>query len=222
MRGRLERNPGRIVELRPGESRDVLDLQWEDEVAHTICVTLVGPPARHAGKLNATLCVALVQWGAGEAVAEAEIDVGVGGAVFTVPASSIRITARCDRSVTAGEVTPPPVRVGAFASVGTGERTTTLTRTLTLDADLPLAGSFSLDVPSFAKRLRLLAGDQATRSVRLDFFGAATGPSYTVEIPPGAEAPSVELAPDTVAVEVINISAALLPAGGRAIFELGI
>ena len=44
MHGRYERNPGRIAELRPGDSRDVLDLQWKDYVAQVICVTLIGPP----------------------------------------------------------------------------------------------------------------------------------------------------------------------------------
>src|ERR1043165_4561293 len=106
MLGRYERNPGRIAELRPGDSRDVLDLQWKDHVAHVICVTLIGPPeGLPAG------CVALVQWGAGEAEAEAEIDVGVGGVVFTVPASSIRVTARCDRAPSRAEGRHQPLSV---------------------------------------------------------------------------------------------------------------
>ena len=49
-------------------------------------------------------CVALVQWGAGEAEAEAEIDFGVGGVVFTLPASSIRITAEYEGNFSAGRV----------------------------------------------------------------------------------------------------------------------
>jgi hypothetical protein len=222
MRGRYERNPGRIVQLNPGESRDVLDLQWEDEIADVICVTLVGPSARKAGRFNSTVCVALVQWGAGEAEAEAEIDVGVGGVVFTVPASSIRITARCEQSVVQGETVPPPVRLGAFASVGSGARTSRLTRTRLLEADLAPGGSASVDVPPFAKAVRVLAGDQSTRAVRLDFFGVAAGPDYSIEMAPGSEAPVLDLSPDVTSVDITNVSGAVLPAGGRAIFELGI
>src|SRR6185295_15784758 len=110
MRGRYERNPGRTVELAPGNSLDILDLRWRDEIAHVICVTLIGPPALSAEQVNAAACVALVQWGAGEAEAEAEIDFGVGGVVFTLPASSIRITAVYEGTFVAGE-TPPSVRV---------------------------------------------------------------------------------------------------------------
>ena len=43
MRERYERNPGRLVELSVGGSQDVLDLRWRDEIAHVVCVTLVGP-----------------------------------------------------------------------------------------------------------------------------------------------------------------------------------
>src|SRR5260221_13730433 len=128
MRGRYERNPGRIVELTLGGSQDVLDLRWHDEIAHIICVTLVGPPRDNADVVNGAVCVALVQWGAGEAEAEAEIDFGVGGGVFTLPTSSIRITAVYEDNFSGAE-SPPPVRVGAFASVGSGARTTPLTRT---------------------------------------------------------------------------------------------
>ena len=103
MRGRYERNPGRTVELNVGGSQDVLDLQWRDEIAHVICVTLIGPPAISAGQVNAAACVALVQWGAGEAEAEAEIDFGVGGVIFTLPASSIRITAEYEANLSASE-----------------------------------------------------------------------------------------------------------------------
>src|SRR5262249_60073701 len=71
MSGRYERNPGRIVELSPGSSRDLLDLRWKDEIARVICVTLVGPPATGPDGANAAVCVALVQWGAGEAETEA-------------------------------------------------------------------------------------------------------------------------------------------------------
>ena len=111
MRGRYERNPGRIVELSVGNSQDVLDLRWTDEIAHVICVTLIGPPAFGATQVNAAACVALVQWGAGEAEAEAEIDFGVGGVVFTLPASSIRITAEYEANLSASE-SPPSVSVG--------------------------------------------------------------------------------------------------------------
>src|SRR5579871_4398861 len=128
MHGRYERNPGRIIQLSPGDSRDLLDLQWEDEIARVICVTLVGPPASNQGVANAAVCVALVQGGAGEAVAEAEIDFGVGGVVFTVPASSIRITAEYEATFAGGERSPT-VQVGAFASVGSGNRYSRLTRT---------------------------------------------------------------------------------------------
>src|SRR5438132_549152 len=107
MRDRYERNAGRIVELEPGGSQDVLDLQWKDEVARVICVTLVGPPAKTGLLFNPASCVAFVQWGAGDAVAEAEIDYGVGGVVFTVPASSIRITAHYEKNAGATVSTNP-------------------------------------------------------------------------------------------------------------------
>ena len=92
MQDRFLRNPGRLVELRVGESKDVLDLRWKDELAHVICVTLVGPPANDGEETVAAACVAEVEWGAGEAEAHAQIDFGVGGVVFTVPTSSFRIT----------------------------------------------------------------------------------------------------------------------------------
>lgn len=215
MLGRYERNPGRIAELRPGDSRDVLDLQWKDHVAHVICVTLIGPPeGLPAG------CVALVQWGAGEAEAEAEIDVGVGGVVFTVPASAIRVTARCDSAPSGPEGFPPVVRLGAFASVGSGNRTSRLTRTRVVGA-LAAGASVSIVVPPFAKAVRLLAGDQATRALRLDFLGIVATPLYSIRVPAGAEAPLIDLAPDVSAVGIANTGAAALP-GGRAVFELGI
>ena len=216
MHGRYERNPGRIAELRPGDSRDVLDLQWKDEIAHVICVTLVGPPeGLPAG------CVAFVQWGAGEAEAEAEIDVGIGGVVFTVPASAIRVTARCDSAPSGAEGSPPViVRLGAFASVGSGNRQSRLTRTRVI-GDVAAGASVSLDVPPFAKAIRVLAGDQATRAYRLDFFGIVSTPLYSVEVPAGDEAPLIDIAPDVSAVGLTNTAAAALP-GGRAVFELGI
>src|SRR5437763_16048608 len=127
MRGRYERNPGRIVELSVGNSQDVLDLRWRDEIAHVICVTLVGPPAFGAGQVNAAACVALVQWGAGEAEAEAEIDFGLGGVVFTEPASTIRITAEYEGNFGRSE-SPQPVRVGTYASDEIGARRTRMTR----------------------------------------------------------------------------------------------
>jgi hypothetical protein len=216
MLGRYERNPGRIAELRPGDSRDVLDLQWKDYVAQVICVTLIGPPeGLPAG------CVALVQWGAGEAEAEAEIDLGVGGVVFTVPASAIRVTARCDSARSGAEGSPTTiVRLGAFASVGSGNRSSRLTRTRVVDA-VAAGASVSINVPPFAKAVRVLAGDQATRAFRLDFFGIVSTPLYSIQVPAGSEAPLVDLAPDVSAVGLTNTAATALP-GGRAIFELGI
>src|SRR6185312_11580947 len=152
MRGRYERNPGRTVELNVGGSQDILDLQWRDEIAHVICVTLIGPPAFGASQVNAASCVALVQWGAGDAEAEAEIDFGVGGVVFTLPASSIRITAEYEYNFSATE-SPQPIRVGAFASVGSGARQTRLTRTRFVGAAVPAGGTTTFEVPLFAKAL---------------------------------------------------------------------
>lgn len=223
MEDRYERNPGRIVELNPGDSRDLLDLRWKDEIARVICVTLVGPPASGPGGANAAVCVALVQWGAGEAEAEAEIDFGVGGIVFTVPASSIRITADYEATF-AGSERVPTIRVGAFASVGSGARHTPLTRTR-IDADqIDPGASTAFEVPPFGRAVRVLAGDQATRALRLDFFSDPTLPlpAYSVEIPAGTPAPLVELAPDITSVLLTNTGAAALIAGARAIFELGI
>src|ERR1700759_1109751 len=117
MNCRYERNPGRIVEPSPGAAQDLLDIQCKHEIAHAICVPLVGPPALTAGEANSAVVVAHVQWGAGEAEAEGEIDFGVGGIVFTLPASSIRITAEYEATFASGE-RDPVVRVGAFASVG--------------------------------------------------------------------------------------------------------
>lgn len=221
MRGRYERNPGRLVEILPGQSRDVLDLQWRDEVARTICVTLIGPLATIAGEPNPTECVALVQWGAGEAEAEAEIDFGVGGVTFTLPASAIRITARLEAVEGASEV-PPPVRVGAFASVGTGGRTSKLTRTRFLDVALPVGNKAAFEVPPFAKGVRVLCGDQASRQFHLDFLtDPLVPPIYSLDVAAGAEAPLTDLTPDVTSVVMTNTGAASLP-GARALFELGI
>ena len=223
MSDRYERNPGRIVELTPGSSRDLLDLQWKDEIARVICVTLVGPPASGQDGANAAVCVAVVQWGAGEAETEAEIDFGVGGVVFTVPASSIRITADYEATFAGAERTPT-VRVGAFASIGSGDRHTRLTRTRIAPDQIDPAGSVAFDVPPFGRGIRVLAGDQATRALRLDFFSDPTAPppAYSVEIPAGAAAPLVDLTPDITSVLLTNTGAAALPTGARAIFELGI
>src|SRR5258708_39947826 len=149
MHDRYERNPGRLVELSVGGSQDVLDLQWRDEIAHVICVTLVGPPRASAGTVNAAACVAFVQWGAGEAEAEAEIDFGLGGVVFTLPASAIRITAAYEENFSGAE-SPPPVRVGAFASVGSGGRTSRLTRTRFQGPSVDPTAAVSFEVPPFA------------------------------------------------------------------------
>jgi hypothetical protein len=223
MHGRYERNPGRIAELSPGGSQDLLDIQWKDEIAHVICVTLVGPPAQTAGDANAAVVVAHVQWGAGESEAEAEIDFGVGGVVFTLPASSIRITAEYEATFASGE-RAPVVRVGAFASVGSGARQTRLTRTIFETDPIPAAAQASFEVPPFARAVRVLAGDEATRSFRLDFFSdvALPNPAYSVEVAPGAPAPLVDLAPDITTVVMTNTAAAPLPQGARAVFELGI
>jgi hypothetical protein len=222
MRERYERNPGRIVELNVGGSQDVLDLRWRDEIAHVICVTLVGPPRASADAVNAAACVALVQWGAGEAEAEAEVDFGLGGVLFTVPASSIRITAAYEGSFSGAE-SPPPVRVGAFASVGSGARTTPLTRTRFQASPIGPAGAVDFEVPPFARAVRVLAGDQATRSLRLEFF-SDTGdpPIYAVPMPAGVAPPLVYLSPDITSVRMTNTGGAALVAGARAIFELGI
>ena len=222
MRGRYERNPGRTVELNVGGSQDILDLQWRDEIAHVICVTLIGPPAISAGQVNAAACVALVQWGAGDAEAEAEIDFGVGGVVFTVPASSIRITAEYEANLSASE-SPPAVRVGAFASVGSGARRSRLTRTRFHSSSVDPGAAVDFEVPPFAKAVRVLGGDQATRALRLDFF-SDTGqpPIYAIPVPASAESPLVDLSPDITSVRMTNTGAAALPAGARAIFQLGI
>lgn len=217
MTERFERNPGRLVELRPGESRDVLDLRWRDEVGRVVCVTLVGPPAK-AGPFG---IVGSVQWGAGEAEAEAEIDYGVGGVVFTLPASSLRITAVYEHPTAGGTPSVRAARVGAFASVGSGDRASRLTRTRYHDAAIVPGGSLAFEVPPFAKALRVLGGDQATRSFRLDFIGTVT-PQSSVEVLPGTPAPLIDLAPDVVSVLLTNTGAAALPAGTRARFQLGI
>ena len=222
MRERYERNPGRLVELNLGGSQDLLDLQWRDEIAHVICVTLVGPPRASAGLINAAACVAFVQWGAGEAEAEAEIDFGLGGVVFTVPASSIRITAEYEGNFSGSE-SPPPVRVGAFASVGSGARTSRLTRTRFDGSSVDPAAAVDFDVPPFAKAVRVLAGDQATRALRLDFFSDTSQPSiYSAPVPAGVESPLVDLSPDITSVRMTNTGAAALIMGARAIFELAI
>jgi len=222
MRDRYERNPGRIVDLAPGGSQDVLDLCWRDEIAHVICVTLIGPPASSAGQVNAAACVALVQWGAGEAEAEAEIDFGVGGVVFTLPASSIRITAVYEGNFAATE-SPPSVRVGAFASVGSGGRMSKLTRTRFQSGPIDPAQEVSFEVPPFGKAVRVLAGDQGTRALRLDFFSdEGLDPVYSIPVPAGAEAPLVDLSPEIISVVMVNTGADAIPAGARAIFELGI
>ena len=223
MCGLYERNPGRIVELSPGSSRDLLDLRWKDEIARVICVTLVGPPASSQDGANAAVCVAIVQWGAGEAETEAEIDFGVGGVVFTLPASSIRITAEYEATFAGGE-RAPTVRVGAFASIGSGDRRTRLTRTRIEPDQIDPADSVAFEVPPFARAIRVLAGDQATRSLRLDFFSDPTvpPPAYSVDIPAGTAAPSIDLTPDITSVLLTNTGAAALPVGARAVFELGI
>src|SRR3954451_19814724 len=112
MRDRFLRNPGRIVELNVGDTKDVLDLRWKDELAHVICVTLVGPPANDGEETVAGARGGGVEWGAGEAEAHAEIDFGVRGVVFTLPTSSIRITAIYEGNFAATE-SPPLVRIGA-------------------------------------------------------------------------------------------------------------
>jgi hypothetical protein len=222
MRGRYERNPGRIVELTLGGSQDVLDLRWHDEIAHVICVTLVGPPRDNADVVNGAVCVALVQWGAGEAEAEAEIDFGLGGVVFTLPTSSIRITAVYEDNFSGAE-SPPPVRVGAFASVGSGARTSPLTRTRSQGLPVAPADDVLFEVPPFAKAVRVLAGDQATRALRLDFLSEASlPPVYSLPVPAGTESPLVDLSPDITSVRLTNTGSAALPRGARAIFGLGI
>lgn len=223
MRDRFLRNPGRLVELRVGESKDVLDLRWKDELAHVICVTLIGPPANDGEETVAAACVAEVEWGAGEAEAHAEIDFGVGGVVFTLPASSIRITAIYEGNFAATE-TPPFVRIGAFASVGSGARISRLTRTKFRGSSLDPAQAVDFEVPPFAKAVRVLGGDQAARALRVDFFSdiGAPAPLYSVPIPAGAESPLTDLAPDITSIRITNTGAVALPAGVRASFELGI
>ena len=222
MRDRYARNPGRIVELAPGNSLGVLDLRWRDEIAHVICVTLIGPPTTSAGQVNAAACVALVQWGAGEAEAEAEIDFGVGGVVFTLPASSIRITAAYEGNFADTE-SPPSVRVGAFASVGSGGRMSKLTRTRFETNSIDPAATVSFDVPPFAKAVRVLAGDQATRALQLGFHSdPGAPPIYSIPVPAGSESPLVDLSPEITSVAITNTGAAALARGARAIFELGI
>lgn len=222
MNGRFERNPGRIVDLRFGESQDVLDLQWKDQVGHVICVTLIGPPANDGSQNLAAVVTAFVQWGAGEAEAEAEIDFGVGGSVFTLPASSIRIKAKYEDGG-AGSESTPPVRVGAFASVGSGGRTSRLTRTRFNNSEILVGDTVDFVVPPFAKAVRVLGGDQAARAMRLDFQSdVGLPPVYSVQVAPGAEAPSVDLSPDITFVQMTNTGATSLEMGVRAVFELGI
>jgi hypothetical protein len=223
MSDRYERNPGRIVELSPGGSQDLLDLLWKDELARVICVTLVGPPAQTAGEANAVVVVAHVRWGAGEAEAEADIDFGVGGVVFTLPASAIRITAEYEANFAFGE-RDPVVRVGAFASIGSGARQTRLTRTIFEREPIAPAAQASFEVPPFARAVRVLAGDQATRSYGLDFFSdiASPNPAYSIEVAAGAPAPLTDLTPDITTVVMTNNGASSLDEGARAVFELGI
>jgi hypothetical protein len=223
MATRYERNAGRIVELTVGSSQDVLDLQWKDEIAHVICVTLVGAPAVSGGSPNPVSCVAFVQWGAGEAEAEAEIDFGIGGVVFTLPASSIRITAEYEDNFNATE-SAQPIRVGAFASVGSGARQTKLTRTRFVGSVVQPGGTTTFEVPRFAKALRVLGGDEAARALRLDFFNdlAAPAPVYSIQVPVGAPSPLTDLAPDITAVVLTNTGGGPLAAGVRGVFELGI
>jgi hypothetical protein len=221
MRERYERNPGRIVELALGSSQDVLDIRWPDEIAHVICVTLVGPPGTNGEQTLAAACVALVEWGAGEAQAQAEIDFGLGGTVFTLPASSIRIRATYEASF-AGTESPPAVRVGAFASVGSGGRTSRLTRTRFQAGSIDPAAVVDFEVPPFAKAVRILAGDQAVRALRLEFQSDAGITVYAVPIAAGAEAPLIDLSPDITSVRMTNTGAVAIDGGARAIFELGI
>jgi hypothetical protein len=223
MNDRYARNPGRIVELSPGESRDILDLRWKDEIARVICLTLVGPPAFGPGGANAAVVVADIQWGAGEAEAEAEIDFGVGGVVFTLPASSLRVRAHYEGTL-AGNERAPAVRVGAFASVGSGDRQARLTRTLLELDPIPPGATASFEVPAFARGLRVLTGDEANRSYRVDLFDdpASPPPAYSVSVPAGVAAPPIYLSPDITVAVLTNTGPATLSTGARALFELGI
>jgi hypothetical protein len=113
--------------------------------------------------------------------------------------------------------------VGAFASVGSGARTSRLTRTRFQSSSVDPGAAIDFEVPPFAKAVRVLGGDQATRALQIDFF-SDTGqpPIYSVPVPAGAESPLVDLSPDITTVRMTNVGAAALPAGARAIFELGI
>ena len=85
------------------------------------------------------------------------------------------------------------------------------------------AASVDFEVPPFAKAVRVLGGDQATRALQLEFFSdTSVGPIYAVPVPVGAESPLVDLSPDITTVRMTNTGAAALPAGARAIFQLGI
>ena len=142
--------------------------------------------------------------------------------MFALPASSIRITAVYEANFSGSE-SPPSVRVGAFASVGSGDRVSQLTRTRFQGSSVDPAASVDFEVPPFAKAVRVLGGDQATRALQLEFFSDTTVAAiYAVPVPAGAESPLVDLSPDITTVRLTNTGAAALPAGARAIFQLGI
>jgi hypothetical protein len=79
------------------------------------------------------------------------------------------------------------------------------------------------EVPPFAKAVRVLGGDQATRALQLDFFSDTSDPPiYSVPVLAGAESTLIDLSPDITSVRMTNTGPAALPMGARAIFELGI
>jgi hypothetical protein len=157
-----DRTIGDSVELVParergqrGPLREIIRTRGRDEGAQLLTVAVVGSgvfessltatPSAARGPL-----VAVIEWGVRGARAKAEIDIPLGGVIFSLVASYIQVAARydglllvngvqLDPEATGGSNPAPKQRVAAMVGYGAYGPASRLTRTFRVD-DIPKPG----------------------------------------------------------------------------------
>lgn len=139
---------------------NLISVSGNDDEAAVVTVTLHGPAMNKRANFNnrGMSAIALLTWGCGGTIAQAEID-WVGGAMFSVSASRLTLGGYVD--IIGPDLGPTiqsaDVRTfGAFVSFGQCTRTVPLTRTVQ-GGSLVAGGTNTYIVPPFARMFRFMS-----------------------------------------------------------------
>lgn len=202
-------NPSSMYKALLGNTRTVKVGDQAVQVAYWVAdsdgdaqaMTVLFAPVRPIGFDSSTAVFrpyGIIQFGNSAGLVTAEVDIGVGGAQFTVCASSITLQVAMEVLTGAGSV-----QLSGMLSAQPCVRTAPLTRTKYVDVTLP--GDNFVAVPAFAKGFYVQRGT-TTGTLQLNLCNNKQLVNSTVTVAPGAQSPLdfIPISGDTYFVDVVN------------------